>query len=119
MKNEPVTVTVLNFEVAKREAVWGTYGKGGAEHCAGTCPEHQLRWKRLIECDTDHLQMILLNQRHVRYSNVREIIESILKDRGVEPEQFSLDAEREFVKRVYANIPKTETTNAPDASSNA
>ncbi len=112
----PVNVTVLDFATAKREAVWGTYGKGGAEHCAGTCPEHQLRWKRLIDCDTDHLQMILQNQRHVRYSNVRTIIESILKDRGVEPKEFSLEAEREFLVKVYAKLPKQETTDAPDAN---
>lgn len=33
--------------------MWGTYGKGGAEHCAGTCPEHRLVWKKLVDCDTE------------------------------------------------------------------
>jgi hypothetical protein len=48
-----------------RKTLWGTYGKGGFEHCAGMCPEHQLHYKPLEECDSDHLQMILRNQRQV------------------------------------------------------
>ena len=75
---------------------WGTYGKGGAEHCGGRCPEHQLRWKKLVDCDTDHLQMILKNQRHAHYPYIEQIIHEILAERGVKPEAFDPDAEAEF-----------------------
>src|SRR5271155_411291 len=74
-------VGVIGIEAAKQTAMWGTFGKDALEHCKGTCPEHQLRYKRLLDCDTEHLQAILrtqsLNQSYL------DIINSILKDRGV------------------------------------
>ena len=77
------------------ELLWGTYGRGGVEHCAGTCPEHQLRWKKLTDCDIEHLQAILRTQRiPFRYT---EAIHAILIERGVEPDAFSLEAESEFL----------------------
>jgi hypothetical protein len=76
---------------------WGTYGKGGVEHCAGTCPHHRLRVKRLSDCDTAHLQMILKNQRQVYYNGYAEAIHEILIERGVKPEKFSLQAEKELL----------------------
>lgn len=36
-----------NFETLKRDLIWGTYGKGGVEHCAGRCPLHRLQWVKL------------------------------------------------------------------------
>lgn len=69
------------MEVAKQYAQWGTFGKGGMEHCKGTCPDHQLRWVRLIDCETDHLKAILANCPHIS-SDYEEIIISILTDRG-------------------------------------
>lgn len=47
------------------ELLWGTYGKGGVEHCAGTCLLHPLRWVKLADCSTDHLQAILRTQHHI------------------------------------------------------
>jgi hypothetical protein len=77
-----------------RELLWGTFGKGGAEHCAGTCPLHRLRWKRLTDCDTEHLQAILLTQQiPLHYT---EAIHAILEERGVEPNAFSFEAYSEF-----------------------
>jgi hypothetical protein len=72
---------VIGFEAAKETARWGTYGKGGVEHCGGTCPKHPLVWKRLVDCDTDHLQTIL--QYQLADDNYRELIRSILADRGI------------------------------------
>ena len=77
-----------------RELLWGTYGKGGVEHCVGTCPEHQLRWKKLTDCDTDHLQAILRTQRIPPYYT--EAIHAILAERGVKPDEWSYEAEHEF-----------------------
>lgn len=81
------------------ELMWGTYGKGGVEHCVGTCPEHQLRWKNLTDCDTEHLQAILLTQRHLpfRYTGA---IRLILISRGEKPNTFSPDAEYAFFQAV-------------------
>jgi hypothetical protein len=36
--------------------LWGTYGKSGKEH---------FRWKRLVDCDIDHLQAILDTQHQL------------------------------------------------------
>jgi hypothetical protein len=88
------------FEYIKNEAMWGTYGKGGAEHCAGTCPEHQLFWKKLVDCDTEHLQAILRTQRHIVGHPYTELIHSILNDRGVKPEKFNFEAASEFEWKV-------------------
>ncbi len=106
------------FEKLKNEATWGTYGKGGVEHCAGRCPEHRLKWKKLVDCDTEHLQAILRTQRQIRYHLYRMLIEDILKERGVKPEQFSDEAEREMYDKVIAaerqfpQVGTIEETNA-------
>lgn len=95
------TSTVNHHEIYKQNMRWGTFGKGGAEHCMGRCPKHQMRIKKLIDCDTDHLQMILKNQRQVHDSPylLREIIHEILIERGVKPERFSPQAQAEFFRR--------------------
>jgi hypothetical protein len=72
--------------------MWGTYGKGGVEHCAGTCPLHQLTWKKLIDCDTEHLQAILRTQYQIVDHPYTGYIHSILEERGVRPEKFSTEA---------------------------
>lgn len=94
------TVALSDFEIAKQEAFWGTFGKGGVEHCAGRCPLHKLQWKKLTDCDTEHLQAILRTQRQIRYHMYTKLIESILKDRGVKPEKFSFEAEQEFFEKI-------------------
>ena len=82
----------MSFET--RTAKWGTYGKGGIEHCMGRCSAHQFRWKLLTDCDTEHLQMILRNQRQVeRHPVTKSIIHRILIGRGEKPEMFSVEAE--------------------------
>lgn len=80
--------------------MWGTYGKGGAEHCAGTCPEHRLVWKKLVDCDTEHLQSILRTQRQIVDHYYTDLIHAILADRGVKPVRFSLKACNMFLKKV-------------------
>lgn len=81
MMGSSIMIAVTDMGVAKREAVWGTLGKGGVEHCSGTCPDHQLTYKKLIDCDTEHLEAILANSRHIRGSHYENIIQSILTDR--------------------------------------
>lgn len=78
---QPIMIAVTNFEFAKNNAEWGTNGKGGMGHCNGTCVYHQLQWKKLIDCDTEHLLAIVKTQP--LGSDYREIITSILSDRGV------------------------------------
>lgn len=72
-------VGVNGLETAKQTAMWGSFGKGGVEHCSGTCPEHPLRWKRLMDCETEHLKAILRTQRP--QASYFVIITSILEDR--------------------------------------
>ncbi len=88
-----------DLHIAKLEMVWGTYGKGGVEHCAGQCPEHGLKWVRLIDRETEHLQAILRTQGQIRYHPCRAVIESILEDRGVTPEKYSYEAEQELYRK--------------------
>lgn len=112
---------VYSFETYVRTSRWGTFGKGGVEHCMGRCPEHQLRFKRLLDCDTDHLQMILKNQRQVEQSPfLKSLIHHILIERDVTPERFSPEAEAELFEQCAAatrNFPyvvqsPSEGTNA-------
>jgi len=88
-----------NFDTIKREMLWGTYGKGGVEHCAGQCPEHGLQWVRLVDRETDHLQAILRTQGQIHDHVCRVVIESILLDRGVVPEHYSHAAEQELYRK--------------------
>ena len=85
-----------------QDLMWGTYGKGGVEHCLGTCPLHQFRWKRLVDCETEHLQKILSNQRHVDHNPTYKMsIHAILIQRGVVPNAFSKEAEDELYRNLY------------------
>src|SRR5271170_770022 len=86
-----------NFEIVKREMIWGTYGKGGVEHCAGHCLKHKLQWVKLIDRETSHLQAILRTQRQIQGHMCQTVIESILADRGVKPDKFSYEAERKLM----------------------
>lgn len=97
-------VVVASMEEAKERAVWGTFGKGGVEHCAGGCPEHQLTWKRLIDCKTEHLQAILRTQYQIQGHCYTEIIHSILKDRGVKPAKFSPEASNRLYSSFYRRV---------------
>jgi hypothetical protein len=77
---------VKTIEEAKQLAVWGTYGLDALPHCQGRCPVHQLVWRRLIDCNTEHLQAILRTQPQVYGScDYAAIIYSILEDRGIKP----------------------------------
>ena len=90
--------------VGRDTAVWGTYGKGGVEHCAGTCPLHRFAWKKLIDCDTEHLQAILRTQHQIVGHYYTDYIHSILKERGVKPEKFSVDA----ANKLFAAISRAQ-----------
>jgi hypothetical protein len=80
-------ILVDGLEEAKKQATWGTYGKNGLTHCRGTCPEHQLRYVRLIDCSTEHLLAIVNSQYQIKGGDYEEIILSILKDRDVKLEK--------------------------------
>lgn len=102
--NSPVPLADRNpneHRMTKQHALWGTYGKGGAVHCGGTCPMHRLRWVRLVECTTEHLQAILRTQAQIRNTEYPALIANILRDRGVVPEAFNPKAAREFERQVY------------------
>lgn len=61
-----------DLSIIKKKIKWGTYGKHGDE---------PLRFVRLIDCSTEHLQAILREQRGGIY--YRRIIEAIIKDRAL------------------------------------
>lgn len=96
--------TTTNSE--KRELVWGTYGKGGVEHCGGHCPEHKLEWVKVVDRESSHLQAILRTQRYVHGTAYQRIIEAILRDRGLTPEKFSYEAEQEMFRKASAGQAK-------------
>jgi hypothetical protein len=75
-----LTIKVQSLHVAKHYATWGTYGKGGWEHCKGTCSKHQRREVRLRDCTTEHLQTLWTN--NWLSEDYQTIVESILDDRG-------------------------------------
>lgn len=76
------TIKTATLELAKRAASWGTYGKGGWEHCHGRCPLHQYREVRLVDCTTEHLQTLLNDGWVGEDSDYATIIRAILDDRG-------------------------------------
>jgi hypothetical protein len=90
-----------SHRMTKQHALWGTYGKGGAVHCGGTCPLHRLQWVRLVDCTTEHLQAILRTQSQIRNTAYPGLIASILRDRDVVPESFNPEAAREFERQAY------------------
>lgn len=73
-RNEGILMVATDMERAKQTAMWGTYGKLRSE---------PLRYVRLIDCATDHLQAILRTQPQVKGDDYETIILSILADRGV------------------------------------
>jgi len=85
----PVWNSFETIDEAKLNAIWGTYGKHGAKHCGGNCPLHQLRWVRLVDCETPHLFAILSTQPQIRDTQYPTIITAILKDRGYTMKQIS------------------------------
>ena len=94
------TAAVTSLKDLKQNLMWGTYGKGGVEHCAGRCPEHKLQWVKLIERESDHLQAILRTQRQIVGTQYDRAIRSILMDRGVTPERYSYEAEQELFAKM-------------------
>jgi len=58
---------------AQENLVWGTYGPNA-------CHYPNLRWKRLVDCETDHL-VAILNTQHQINTEYREAIDAIMKDR--------------------------------------
>jgi hypothetical protein len=69
--------------------MWGTYGKHGLTHCNGACPQHQLRWVRLVDCETSHLLAILATQYQIAYTQYPRIIKVILMNRGFNESQIA------------------------------
>jgi hypothetical protein len=69
---------------AQANLLWGTYGKSGKE---------PLKWVRLIDCETDHLQAILRTQPHIYDAHIEatsrlEAIKAILTSRGAAIPQY-------------------------------
>lgn len=87
-------MTKQEFEIAKQKALWGTYGVNS---------DQPLRWKKLVDCDTDHLQNILRTQKGIYNTVYEDFIYSILEDRGVKPEQYSYEAYKAFEQVWWAN----------------
>jgi len=85
-----------------KELIWGTYGKGGVEHCGGRCPAHPLEWVKLEDRETSHLQAILRTQRQIRFTYYETGIHRLLAARGVKPETFSYAAEQEMFTKAAA-----------------
>ena len=72
-KEYPTFKIVADLEDAKKIARWGTRGKSGRD---------PVKWVKLIDCETDHLEAILATQPHIAsFEGLREIIEGILADR--------------------------------------
>ena len=86
------------IEEAKLNALWGTFNKNGVKHCNGKCPLHQLRYIRLIDCESSHLFAILGTQHQLRFTKYPVIIESILEDRGFNRNQI------EIIKEIIHNV---------------
>lgn len=78
------------MKTTKNTAIWGTYGINS---------DQPLRWKRLVDCDTDHLQNILCTQKHVYGTVYEKYIRSILSDRGEKPASWDWAAYREFAHK--------------------
>lgn len=84
------------------DLIWGTFGKGGVEHCGGHCPLHKLQWVKLADRETSHLQAILRTQRQIIGTNYETAIHALLADRGVKPVKFSFDAAQELLRNASA-----------------
>jgi hypothetical protein len=68
----PIQIQVSDFGTAKAMATWGTYGKSGKD---------PLKYVRLVDCETPHLQAILKTQWQIANTVYEKIIKSILDDR--------------------------------------
>jgi hypothetical protein len=99
-----LTIQVKNVHDAKHVAVWGTYDKGGFEHCKGTCPLHQYREVRLADCSTEHLQTLWTNDW--LDNDYKRIVEAILDDRG---KPYEIQPEYRYVVQ-YRVVPKLRHT---------
>jgi hypothetical protein len=62
-----------SIEEKMNNFIWGTYGKDG---------KSPLKYVLLKNCETDHLQNILANVKHIQ-SDTKKVIEFILKSREV------------------------------------
>ena len=70
------------------EACWGTYGKNG---------DKPLRWVKLKDCETDHLQAILETQMDLD-KEYKQTIQKILQARNAKVPEFSLEKCRQWIK---------------------
>lgn len=72
--SSPVISTVIraSFDDLKKIARWGTFGPSGND---------PLKWVKLIDCSTEHLEAILKTQHHIIGTAYVDIIKSILADR--------------------------------------
>jgi hypothetical protein len=92
----------MGNNLTRGELLWGTYGKGGVEHCGGLCPEHQLQWVKLEDRESSHLQAILRSQRQIVGTNYETAIHRLLTERGETPEKFSYGAEQAMFDKYNA-----------------
>lgn len=60
-----------DFKIAMKEHIWGTYGSTG---------NGRLKWLRLCECSTTHLENIITTQHHIQELTKR-IIVALLAER--------------------------------------
>ncbi len=72
--SSPVISTIIraSLDDLKKIARWGTFGPSGNE---------PLKWVKLIDCSTEHLEAILQTQPHILGTAYVDIIKSILADR--------------------------------------
>lgn len=70
LKKSGLTIN-SSLEEAKKKMLWGTYGKPRKK---------RVKWVKLIDCTTEHLQAILKTQYQLD-STFKTIIQSILQDR--------------------------------------
>ncbi len=82
-------IDVLSRPAHKRWSYlkWGTYGKN--------CDE-PLHFMRLVDCETSHLQAILVTCKYIS-EDMRKIIRELLAERGERPSEFSQPAHENWM----------------------
>ena len=60
------------LDIRMKKTLWGTYGLNG---------DQPLKWVRLIDCSTDHLQAILRQPHISQISHVSSVAEAIIRSR--------------------------------------
>lgn len=68
---EPYFETTDDFQTARNNFVWGTYGKSGKD---------PLKYVKLVDCDDEHLTAILETQKSAGMFTL-DVVKDILKER--------------------------------------